>query len=277
MQPVVRLSFYLSLLAVGSAAASLRVKAARVVPPQLTSNASQKRAASECPPSTLPDDGVCIPVPSTEEGEGQALLAEHNSHHTRHGPIEYDQIPRQPDRPKDYRLYRYPVEPIAGQSLLMSGYDLHLPDESQRRGAKLKATGHGGIDLAQRRGAEVHLVYLEHQVDEAEVLHNGWLFGNSVVTLHHVREAGERRDYLVIHGHLERSASGLTTGDLLDEGSLLGFVGDSDSPGAVHLHLEIRKVRDGVEARSLSPGEIVDNARTVACDPRNLLPQLVAP
>jgi murein DD-endopeptidase MepM/ murein hydrolase activator NlpD len=221
----------------------------------------------------LPDNGVCVPVPTERDDEGQAFELEHNAHRTRSGQItEYDQIPRRPDRPADYRLYQYPVEPLAGQSLIMSGYDLDQPDIYQRRGGKLKATGHGGIDLAQRRGAEIHLVTLEHQAEPTELLYTGWLFGNTVITLHTLNEAGQRREYIVIYGHLERAAQGLTTGDLLEEGALVGYVGDSDSPGAVHLHLEIRQVREGAQARSLRPGEYVDNSRTVACDPRNLLP-----
>lgn len=206
--------------------------------------------------------------------EGEALVAERNLHRNRHGAwTEYEQIPRRPDRPKDYSLYRYPVQPLAGQSLLMSGYDLNLPDDSQRRGPKLKAVGHGGIDLAQRRGAEVHLVALEYQKGPAEILYVGWLFGNTVVTLHRVMEAGTERQYLALHGHLERAATGLELGMPVEEGALLGYVGDSDSPGAIHLHLELRQVRSNIDARLLKPGEIVDNARSVACDPRNLLPQ----
>ena len=274
VQPLVRLSVYLSLMALNSTLFTLRAERANPVRTrELVASATLPDAP--CPAGTLPDNGICIPVPTEQDGEGSALLAEHNHHRTKHGEVaEYDQIPRNPERPKDYRLYRYPVEPLAGQSLLMSGYDLHLPDESQRRGGKLKAIGHGGIDLAQRRGTEIHLVTLEHQSGPTEVLYNGWLFGNSVVTLHRVKEAGQVRDYLLIFGHLERAASGLEPGALLDEGALVGYVGDSDSPGAIHLHLELRQVRAGVEARSLKPGEIVDNARSVACDPRNLLPLL---
>jgi hypothetical protein len=230
---------------------------------------------AQCPPDSLEDSSVCVPVPEPNEPSGEALVAERNVHRTRSGAwTEYDQIPRRPDRPRDYSLYRYPVQPLAGQSLLMSGYDLNLPNESQRRGPRLKAVGHGGIDLAQHRGAEVRLVPLEHQIGPARVLHVGWLFGNTVVTLHSVKEAGGERSYVVLHGHLERPATGLEIGSLLDDGALVGFVGDSDSPGAVHLHLEIRQIREGLEARSLAPGDIVDNARTVACDPRNLLPLL---
>jgi murein DD-endopeptidase MepM/ murein hydrolase activator NlpD len=232
-----------------------------------------------CPPATLDDASVCIPVPQqTDVTEGEALVAERNAHRTRRGAwTEYEQIPRRPERPRDYSLYRYPVQPLAGQSLLMSGYDLNVPDEYQRRGGKLKAVGHGGIDLAQRRGAEVRLVSLEHQKGPAEALYVGWLFGNTVVTLHNVLEAGTERQYLALHGHLERPASGLEVGALIDEGSILGYVGDSDSPGAIHLHLELRQVRSGVEARLLAPSELVDNARTVACDPRNLLPLQMSP
>jgi murein DD-endopeptidase MepM/ murein hydrolase activator NlpD len=277
VQSLVRLAIYLGVIASASTLVGLRARPLQANPAPPAALVGAAPPSAPCPPGTLPDNGVCIPVPVAEDDTGEALEPERNRHRTRSGEItEYDQIPRRPERPKDYRLYRYPVEPLAGQSLLMSGYDLHLPDDSQRRGRKLKATGHGGIDLAQKRGAEVRLVALEHQAEAAEVLYVGWLFGNSVVTLHRINEAGERREYIVIFGHLEKPARDLAASDVLDEGALLGYVGDSDSPGAVHLHLEIRQVRPGVEARALAPGEIVDNARTVACDPRNLLP-LLAP
>jgi murein DD-endopeptidase MepM/ murein hydrolase activator NlpD len=273
LQSVVRLSLYLAVLAVASTvAAQFGAKSGPAAPALLPLTLFDR---AQCPSDTIEDNGVCIPVPDPEETERDALVAERNVHRTRSGLwTEYEQIPRQPDRPRDYQLYRYPVTPLAGQSLMMSGFDLDRPNAAQRRGPRLKAVGHGGIDLAQRRGAEVRLVTLEHQKGPAEVVFLGWLFGNTVVTLHQIREAGSDRQYLAIHGHLERSASDLEVGNTLDEGALLGYVGDSDSPGAVHLHLEFRQIRIGVEARLLAAGELVDNARTVACDPRNLLPLL---
>jgi murein DD-endopeptidase MepM/ murein hydrolase activator NlpD len=57
----------------------------------------------------------------------------------------------------------------------------------------------------------------------------------------------------------------------LREGSLIGYVGDSGSPGDVHLHLEVRQVREGVNVAELAPGEIAKNDKTVVCDPRNVL------
>ncbi|HMA95995.1 MAG TPA: M23 family metallopeptidase [Polyangiaceae bacterium] len=272
MQPVVRLSLYLSVLAVTSTVAARFARPDQAnTPPTMPTELLLDRAP--CPSGTLEDHQICIPVPRDEGTERDALVAERNVHRTRAGNwTEYDQIPRQPDRPRDYALYRYPVQPLAAQSLMMSGYDLNLPNEIQRRGPRLKAVGHGGIDLAQRRGAEVHLVALEHQQGPAEVLFVGWLFGNTVVTLHRIRESGADRDYIVLYGHLERAATGLEVGAAADDGELLGYVGDSDSPGAVHLHLELRQLRIGVEARLLAPGELVNNARSVVCDPRNLFP-----
>ena len=102
------------------------------------------------------------------------------------------------------------------------------------------------------------------------MLFAGELFGTTVVTRHSVSEAGSPRDYLILHGHLERAAA-LRPGDAAPAGTLLGFVGDTGSPGAVHLHFEVRRVRDDVQVRELAPRELVHNARTIACDPRNVL------
>jgi murein DD-endopeptidase MepM/ murein hydrolase activator NlpD len=103
------------------------------------------------------------------------------------------------------------------------------------------------------------------------VLEVGHLFGNSVVIHHTLREAGALREYLVIYGHLESAAPGLSHGQSLKAGALLGYVGDSGSPGVVHLHLEVRRAREGINAGQLPLGQVNQNAKTVACDPRNVL------
>jgi murein DD-endopeptidase MepM/ murein hydrolase activator NlpD len=229
-------------------------------------------SAASCPPRTLPDGGVCVPVPDVTRS-GAPLSEARAAHHDRSGRLRaYDQIPRRPERPSDYRKYQLPVPPLPQQSFVTSGYDLDLPDDEQRRGADMKAVGHGGVDLAQKRGTPVRLVPLEHQVGDADVLFVGKLFGNSVVTHHAVREGSGVRDYLVIHGHLEKPATGLARGATLLAGGVVGFVGDSGSPGVVHLHLEVRRAREGVSLSALGAGELVQNAKTVACDPRNVLP-----
>jgi murein DD-endopeptidase MepM/ murein hydrolase activator NlpD len=234
--------------------------------------ASEPGLSSQCPPGTLADHGVCVPVPQGPAG-AEERLAQENAHHDRRGDLKrYEQIPRRPERPSDYGRYRMPIPPLKNQAFVVSGYDLDRPDSEQRRGAGFKAVGHGGIDIAHERGAEVRLVALEHQVGDAEVLHVGALFGNSVVTRHALREGGRLRDYIVIYGHLEKAAPGLKRGNNAREGTLLGFVGDSGSPGEVHLHLEVRRVREGIDASKLLPGLLVQNSKTVVCDPRNVLP-----
>lgn len=226
---------------------------------------------SVCPQGTLPDGGVCVPATDLTPS-GEALVEQKASHHDRRGRLRsYDQIPRRPERPADFRLYQLPIPPLPEQSFVSSGYDLDQPDHEQRRGAELKAVGHGGVDLAQKRGTRVLVATLENQAGEASVLYVGKLFGNSVVTRHSLREAGVLRDYLVIYGHLEGPAPGLRQGSSLEPGALVGFVGDSGSPGAVHLHLEVRRAREGVALQSLGPGQLTQNSKTVACDPRNVL------
>jgi murein DD-endopeptidase MepM/ murein hydrolase activator NlpD len=227
-----------------------------------------------CPPFTLPDGDACVTIPALAGLGGDELTAVAGSHHDKRGRMEsYDQIPRRPDRPADYAAYRYPV-PVPDGNLAMSGYDLDLPEADQRRGRKFSHVGHGGLDLAAPRGAPVQLVKLEHQEGNAEVLFVGKLFGNTVVTRHTLREGGRLRDYAVLFGHLERAAPGLETGrPPLGEGAVIGYVGDSSSPGVVHLHFEVRRVREGIDVRKVAPERLVANDVSVVCDPRNVLPR----
>ena len=195
-------------------------------------------------------------------------LVVENDHAEKDGRwIEYEQIPRRPERPESYAAYRYPL----ADAPVVSGYDLDKPDDEQRRG-RMRAVGHGGVDLVAEMGAPIAMLALEHQIGDAEVLYVGPLYGETVVTRHVLREAGVDRDYLLIFGHLDRAADGVRRGRRLPEGSTLGFVGNSASPELVHLHLEARRLRDGIDASTL-PGDAL-HARefSVVTDPRNLLP-----
>jgi murein DD-endopeptidase MepM/ murein hydrolase activator NlpD len=223
-----------------------------------------------CPANTLFDGAACVHLPDDDEGTAEPALEAMNAHYDRGGRwIVYDQIPRRPDRPAEYDAYRYPV-PCEG--CVVSGYDLDRPDAHQRRGRRLKQVGHGAIDLLDRRGTPIMLVALEHQHGDAEVLYVGPLFGTTVVTRHTLREAGELHDYVLLFGHLDAPAPGLVAGAHLKEGDLVGYVGDSGSPSLVHLHLEARRVRDGVDAARVAPGSLLEGSNTVVCDPRNVLP-----
>lgn len=228
--------------------------------------------APSCGPGMFPDGNACVHLPGEDEGEDAPVLE--NAHRARSGRWAlYDQIPRRPDRPASYDAYRYPVPPgLPGGHFVVSGYDLDRPDATQRRGWSLRAVGHGGVDLPDPRGTPITLVALEHQQGDAEVVYVGPLFGITVVTRHTVREGGQLRDYLLLFGHLERAAPGLASGARLREGDPIGQVGDTGSPELVHLHLEARRVRDGVDVAKTPPGRLLDSSVSVVCDPRNVLP-----
>ncbi len=194
-----------------------------------------------------------------------------NGHTDKQGTwVEYDQIPRRPERPLSYDAYRYPI-PSGPWGTVSSGYDLDRPDELQRRG-KMRAVGHGGFDLAHHRGTPVKVLRLEHQVGDAEVLFVGPLMGITVVTRHAIREAGRARDYLMLFGHLDEPAGDIYRGRRLRAGEVVGLLGGSSSPDFIHLHLEVRRVRDGYDPWKLDPGALIARETTVVCDPRNVLP-----
>jgi murein DD-endopeptidase MepM/ murein hydrolase activator NlpD len=236
---------------------------------------------STCPPGTLPDNDACVRLPGADDDDPDSPEAESssNSHRDRLGRwVIYDEIPRRPDRPADYDAYRYPV-PCGthdtagdGRPCVVSGFDLDLADDLQRRGRRLRQVGHGAVDLLQPRGTPVRSVALEHQQGDAAVVYVGPLFGTTVVTRHTLREGGRLRDYLLLFGHLDAPAPGLHPGVPVREGDLVGFVGDTGSPDIVHLHLEARRLRDGVDPDKLAPSALVDGNASVVCDPRNVLP-----
>ena len=193
------------------------------------------------------------------------LIAEPNGHTDKIGRwVDYLQIARRWDRPERYSAYRYPVP----SAFVVSGYDLDKPDAEQRRG-KMKAVGHGGVNLVEKMGTPIVMLPLDHQVGDAEVLYTGPLFGETVITLHTRREAGKKRDYVLLYGHLDRVGDGLYRGRHLRPGEVVGYVGNSDSPELVHLHLEARRVKEGVDPWKLGP-RVMDSS--IVCDPRNVLP-----
>ena len=181
--------------------------------------------------------------------------------------IAYEDIPRRADRPEAYTAYRYPV----ADAPVVSGFDLDKPDDEQRRG-KMHAVGHGGVDLVADIGTPIQVVRLEHQVGDAEVLYVGPLYGETVVTRHVIREGGVSHDYLLLFGHLDHAADDVRRGRRLHEGATLGFVGNTDSPQLVHLHLEARRLRDGVDAWRLPGDSLHAREFSIVTDPRNLLP-----
>jgi murein DD-endopeptidase MepM/ murein hydrolase activator NlpD len=234
---------------------------------------ARELADGTCPPGTAPDHDACIHL--TSSSDGPIAESQTNAHRERSGRwTTYEQIPRLPERPPEYEAYRYPIPPgLPNGRYVVSGYDLDQPDAKQRRGATLKHVGHGAVDLPHAKGTPVHMIALDHQEGDAEVLYTGWLFGTTVVTRHTLREGGRLRDYVMLLGHLDSIAPGLGVGSTVKEGQLVATVGDSGSPRVVHLHLEVRRVREGVDlAKVPAGGAMIAESVTVVCDPRNVLP-----
>lgn len=225
-----------------------------------------------CADGELDLDGICLPahIDTTDEITPDLTT---NSHVDRSGHlVVYEHIPRRPDLPAEYDRYMYPVSPYRGRTV-MSGYDLGLPDALQRRGAELTHVGHGGVDLPQDRGAPVQAIALRGEVGDPVVFYTGHLFGTTVILLHVVREGGQLRSYIALHGHLDAIAPNLTRGQTVTAGTVIGFVGDTGAIGLIHLHYETRLVRPGLDPMHIEPPQnVVEQDNTVPCDPRNLLP-----
>jgi murein DD-endopeptidase MepM/ murein hydrolase activator NlpD len=257
------------MLSLGSGAPHAAAVHVSLAKPSGTAPVSTLTEARVCPPGSLPDGDVCVHVAADDEGP--EAEPEENAHHDKHGRwVVYDQIPRRPERPADYDQYRYPVP--CTKACVVSGYDLDRPDESQRRGRRLSHVGHGAVDLVQPKGTPIATLSLEHQEGDAEVVFVGSLFGTTVITRHVLREGGQLRDYLLLFGHLDAPGSGVLVGRHLAEGEVVGYVGDTGSPELVHLHLEARRVRTGVELSKLTGAAMIANENSVVCDPRNVLP-----
>lgn len=262
----------LAFTVLGARSGNVVPRAPRPIPEQAASHEGPRELPEEtCPRDTAPDNETCVHL---TQDEGPTAQAQPNAHRDRSGHwTTYEQIPKLPDRPADYDLYRYPIPPgLAGGHYVVSGYDLDQPDAKQRRGATLKHVGHGAVDLPQAKGAPIHMITLEHQEGEAEILYTGPLFGTTVLTRHTLRESGRLREYVMLLGHLDSIAPGMTVGAFVKEGQLVGAVGDSGSPSLVHLHLEIRRVREGIDLAKVPAGPpMIGDSVTVVCDPRNVL------
>ena len=146
MPPLVRAGLAAALLAALAVMTDRPPRSVRVGAASVPSATGAARLSALCPRGTLPDEGVCVPVPPREPA---ALEPEPSPGRAR---TEHDRIERRPDRPADFSKYRLPTELLGGSSV-------------------------SGTSLPAARGAPVHLVRLEHQEGEAEVLHAGELAG----------------------------------------------------------------------------------------------------
>jgi hypothetical protein len=214
-----------------------------------------------CGPRSIPEGDVCVPLPETTDPLGAA----NGEPHARvPGARSHDLIPRRPDRPSDPLSLAYPFDPPV--RLLFFGPEATGDEPADPASALTE----GAVDLAAERGAPVKLVTLEGQEGKAEVIALGDLFGTTVVTLHQVSEGGRKRQYLVFHGRLDAIGPEVAVDKMLDGGSIVGFAGDSGTVGQVHLHLEVRQVREDLDVRPLELRRMIDQSVSIPSDVRNV-------
>ncbi|XXX75864.1 M23 family metallopeptidase [Sorangium sp. So ce134] len=257
-----------------------------VVPPAAAARGAAG-AAALCGPRTVPEGAACVPLPAPgaplPEGGAAALSGPGGARAAGAGARgqAYEHIPRRPERPASAAAYAFPLG-APGQPpgfLLVEGAPAQ-PGAPPPAGP-VAAIGAarpeppswaGGVDLAAARGERVAALKLEGQEGKAEVVFVGELSGITVATAHDVREADRVRRYVVLHGHLDRPGPGVVAGARLDAGDVVGYAGDTGSPGLVRLRLEARQLREGARLSDLDPKRLTDAAVTVPCDLRNVLP-----
>lgn len=235
MKPALGAAIAASMLAL----AALGRHARRAATPDRTHHAGAVSSArtAPCPTGTLPDEGVCIPVPRRAASTPRSLA-----------DVE-GRIARRPDRPADYLRYELPLGARAVEASSFAGDDGGLSP--------------GSVGLLAPAGAAVHAVALEGQVGPATALFVGRLVGLTVVTRHVVETGGRRRTLLVVLGNL--AATLVAAHAALSNGDVIG------TTGGAPLSLAVRAARDGIDVDALGGPELLDDANSVPEDARNVL------
>jgi murein DD-endopeptidase MepM/ murein hydrolase activator NlpD len=254
MHPLVKAAIAVAVLsAVGALARPRKVTTSARMPS--ASASARALVALPCPSRSIPEGDVCVPLPAEDRGRG-------GKRDMSPARVAHEMIPRRPDRPEDPTRLSLP---IPSEVPILFGFDRpgDPEDEASRK-------NDASVDLGADRGTEVKLAPLVGQSGQAEVLAVGDLFGHTVVTLHRTEEGGHARTYLVFYGRLDAVAPDVAAEKKLDAGDVIGFVGDSGTPGFVHLHLEAREVRDEIDVHPLDMAHLVDQAVSIPVDARNV-------
>lgn len=216
-----------------------------------------------CGQRAIPEGDACLPLPAANAPIGPAQAA-------RTPPRARDDaqavlLPRHPDRPAEYAAYVLPIPTEGGVRVVSDLTGARSPGERT------------GVDLAATKGDKVLLASLEGDDGDARVVFVGEDAGITVATLHTTREGDVARSFLVIYGHLDRPGPGVVPGSRIKPGDVVGFAGDSGSPGIEQLYLEIRQIREGALQRlvpddtAVPKARLADDALSIATDVRNIL------
>ncbi len=226
-----------------------------------------------CGVRAIPEGDSCIPLPAANQPFGPAQPG-------RSAPRAREDettllLPRHPDKPIEYSAYVLPLladSPVRVLSDLTGPLDplAFKPLDGQKRAPGERA----GVDFAAAHDDKVFLATIIGDEGKTKVVFVGEDAGVTIATLHKTH-AGT--SFLVLYGHLSRPGPGIVAGSLVTLGDVIGFVGDTGSPGTNQLYLEIRQVREGALERLIpdnaeaSKARLIDDALSVATDIRNAL------
>jgi hypothetical protein len=223
-----------------------------------TAAAAPATAAEEevgCPAGAVPVGGTCLPLPAAgarADALGRRLAEQPASPTFLRLGDPHRAIPRLPERSERWADYQLPIDPFVAAE--------PVDDEQGKRLA---------VRLLADADAPVTLIDLERQSGRPEVVLVGQHHGITVVIRHEVESPQGTREYLVFYGNLARPGPGITTGARLGALAVLGFLGGGDA-AEPHVELEVRQPEHPISA-SDDIARLV--ARSVAVDPRNVLPR----
>jgi hypothetical protein len=207
--------------------------------------------AAPCPPGTLPDNGVCIPVAKTDRASTEKRPRPASSAGSDDLPsLLQEGILRWPERPVRYDAYRLPVE---GPQITVKG--LGEPDSTSF-----------AVLISGPLGSNVVSPTLEGQTENAKVLFADPSAGK-LITLHDVNQNGHAYRYLLLYNLLDKLDPSLSPDTTIEPSKTLGVLrGAALQLAAFRLRPENQSEIDTTDAtRWITP------RYSVPCDLRNIL------
>lgn len=220
---------------------------------------SAKLGSELCPPMTLVDGQVCIPVPK-QPGRVDLERVSISDH-----------IFKNPDRPEAISRYR---SPVAGASLLRHSFkpppgalntsEADKPDTKRPPTQAEKAKALPAVLLTTKAGTTLELRELPKQTGPATLLYLRRGSDRTLATHHLVAREGRDRAYVLVLTGI-RPAPMLKQGQSLPAGSSLG------EAATAQLTLYVYRVRNNVSVEALVGEHCNSPSRTIPTDPRNAL------
>jgi murein DD-endopeptidase MepM/ murein hydrolase activator NlpD len=124
-------------------------------------------------------------------------------------------------------------------------------------GADRGKRSHRGIDLGGKRGTPIYVIE-DGVIDRTKLQSNGAL---QIV----MRGRSGSKFY---YGHMDKVL--IKGGQRVDAGDVIGLMGDTGSPGSVHLHFEYW--RSGGESDAVDPAELIMNVCKIGKDGKSQSP-----